>query len=169
MGAMCNKKFSKPSESSRPFDKDRAGFILGEGSGILVLEEFEHALKRNAKIYCELVGYGNTSDGFHLTRPQDDGDGAYRAMKAALNMAEVSADKVDMVNCHATSTPAGDLCEAKAIYRLIGENMDSAKKTLVTANKSSFGHCFGAAGSVEAIMAILSVYYVRILMIMCDL
>ncbi len=173
---MCNKEFNTPEESSRPFDAKRAGFILGEGSGILVLEELEHAKKRGAKIYAEVVSFGCSSkfelslslrkikilgDGHHLTRPETTGDGAFRAMRSALRQGGISSDQLDHINTHATSTPAGDLCEARAIGRLLENNEDLLKKVSITANKSAVGHCFGAAGSVEGIFTVLSLYNVR--------
>jgi len=158
MQAMCTKKFNKREETSRPFDAARAGFVLGEGSGILVLEELEHAKKRGAKIYAELVAYGCSSDGHHLTRPETTGDGAFRAMRSALRQGRISSQELDHINTHATSTPAGDLCEARAIGRLLENNEELLGKVSITANKSAMGHCFGAAGSVESIFTVLSMY-----------
>ena len=139
-----------PEQASRPWDKDRDGFVMGEGSGILVLEEMEFAKKRGAKIYAELVGYGMSGDAYHITAPSEDGDGGYRAMKEALKMADVSSEKVDYINAHGTSTVKGDEIELNAISRLFNHNI------FVSSTKSSIGHLLGAAGSVESIFSILS-------------
>ena len=140
----------RPSEASRPWDKDRDGFVMGEGAGIIVLEEMEHAKKRGARIYAELVGYGMSGDAYHITAPSEDGDGGYRAMKASLEMADISSDKVDYINAHGTSTIKGDEIELNAISRLFNHNI------FVSSTKSSIGHLLGAAGSVESIFSILS-------------
>ncbi len=140
-----------PEKASRPWDKDRDGFVMGEGSGIIVLEEIEFARKRGAKIYAELVGYGMSGDAYHITAPSEDGDGGYRAMKEALKMADVSSDKIDYVNAHGTSTKKGDEIELNAISKLFNRNIN------VSSTKSSIGHLLGAAGSVEAIFSILSI------------
>lgn len=116
---MSVKKYLHPSQSSRPFDKERSGFILGEGSGIVILESLDHALKRNAKIYCEIVGYGLSSDGYHLTKPLESGEGFLRAMKNALDEEGIHPNSLDHINCHATSTPVGDIAEAIAITKLL--------------------------------------------------
>ncbi|MBI04461.1 MAG: beta-ketoacyl-[acyl-carrier-protein] synthase II [Pelagibacteraceae bacterium] len=142
-----------PELASRPWDQDRDGFVMGEGAGILVLEEYEHAKKRNAKIYSELVGYGMSGDAFHITSPPEDGDGGYRAMKLALEMANISKDEVDYINAHGTSTKKGDEIELNAISKLFSSN----SKLKVSSTKSSIGHLLGAAGSVESIFSILSI------------
>ncbi len=141
----------RPTEASRPWDKDRDGFVMGEGSGIVVLEEFEHAKKRGAKIYGEIIGYGMSGDAYHITAPAEDGDGGYRAMKSALEMGKVSEDNIDYINAHGTSTKLGDQIELNAIMRLFKNN-----KVAVSSTKSSIGHLLGAAGSVEAIFSLLS-------------
>jgi len=147
-----------PTEASRPWDKDRDGFVMGEGSGVVVLEELEHAKKRRAKIYAELVGYGMSGDAFHITTPCEDGDGGLRAMIQALKMAKVNSDEIDYVNAHGTSTQIGDDIELKAIMKLINSN----KKIKISSTKSSIGHLLGAAGSVEAIFSILSINYNKV-------
>ncbi len=139
-----------PHLASRPWDKDRDGFVMGEGSGILVLEELESAKKRNANIYAELIGYGMSGDAYHITSPSEDGDGGLRAMIAALNMAKISHEKVNYINAHGTSTKKGDEIELNAISKLFTNNID------VSSTKSSIGHLLGAAGSVEAIISILA-------------
>ena len=139
-----------PQLASRPWDKMRDGFVMGEGAGIIILEEYEFAKKRGAKIYAELAGYGMSGDAYHITSPSEDGDGGYRAMKGALQMAEISADKVDYINAHGTSTIKGDEIELNAISRLFGQNI------FVSSTKSSIGHLLGAAGSVESIFSIMS-------------
>ncbi len=140
--------------ASKPFDKNRDGFVMGEGAGALMLEEFEHAQKRGAKIYCELVGTGLASDAYHVTATHPDGIGAERAMREALSEANLSADEVDHLNAHATSTPLGDPCESKAIERVFENSLD---KLNISATKSMLGHLLGAAGAVEAIACILSI------------
>ena len=141
----------KPDEASRPWDKDRDGFVMGEGSGIIVLEEMEHAKKRGAKIYAELIGYGMSGDAHHITSPSEDGDGGFRAMKEALIMAKIPSDKVNYINAHGTSTKVGDEIELNAIQRLFKHNI------FVSSTKSSIGHLLGAAGSVESIFSIMSI------------
>ena len=141
----------KPKEASRPWDTDRDGFVMGEGSGIVVLEEMENAKKRGANIYAELIGYGMSGDAYHITAPSEDGDGGFRAMKEALNMANISPDEINYINAHGTSTLKGDEIELKAISRLFKHNIK------VSSTKSSIGHLLGAAGSVEAIFSIMSI------------
>jgi len=143
----------KPEEASRPWDKDRDGFVMGEGSGILVLEEYEHAKKRNAKIYAEIIGYGMSGDAHHITSPSEDGDGGYRAMIESIKMAKINAVDIDYINAHGTSTLLGDDIELNAIMKFTNQN----KKLKVSSTKSSIGHLLGAAGSVEAIFSILAI------------
>jgi 3-oxoacyl-[acyl-carrier-protein] synthase II len=143
-----------PAGASRPWDKERDGFVLGEGAGSLVLEEYEHARARGAKIYCELVGYGVSADAFHMTSPPEDGDGAFRAMRNAIKDAGIESGAIDYINAHGTSTPPGDLAETIAIKRLLGER---AKKVAVNSTKSMTGHLLGAAGGVEAVFSVLAI------------
>ncbi len=142
-----------PAGASRPWDKDRDGFVLGEGAGALVLEDYEHAKARGAKIYCELVGYGVSADAHHMTAPPEDGDGGYRAMRNALKDANLESSSIDYINAHGTSTPLGDLAETVAIKKLLGAR---AASVAVNSTKSMTGHLLGAAGAVEALFSILA-------------
>ena len=141
----------RPNEASRPWDKDRDGFVMGEGSGIIVLEEMEHAKRRGANIYAELVGYGMSGDAHHITSPSEDGDGGFRAMKEALTMAKIPSEHINYINAHGTSTKKGDEIELNAIQKLFKHNI------FVSSTKSSIGHLLGAAGSVESIFSIMSI------------
>ena len=143
-----------PETASRPFDKERDGFVLGEGAGGLVLEEYEHAKARGAKIYCEVAGGGMSADAHHITAPHPDGLGANNVMKYALEDAEMNANEIDYVNVHGTSTPLGDIAETKAIIKVFGEH---AYDLNISSTKSMTGHLLGAAGAIESIASILAV------------
>ena len=143
-----------PERASRPYDRDRDGFVMSEGAGAVVLEEYEHAKRRGARIYAELIGYGLSGDAFHITAPAADGDGALRCMKAALRRADISAGEVDYINAHSTSTQLGDEIELKAVERLVG---NAAADISMSSTKSSIGHLLGAAGTVEAIFCLLAI------------
>ncbi|MBN9048014.1 MAG: beta-ketoacyl-ACP synthase II [Rhizobiales bacterium] len=144
----------EPTRASRPYDKDRDGFVMGEGSGVVVLEDLEHAKARGAKIYGELIGYGLSGDAFHITAPAPDGDGAFRCMTMAIKRAGITVDEIDYINAHGTSTPMGDEIELGAVQRLIG---NAAAKVSMSSTKSCVGHLLGAAGAVEAIFSILAI------------
>jgi 3-oxoacyl-[acyl-carrier-protein] synthase II len=151
--ALSTKRADDPQRASRPYDADRDGFVMGEGAGCVVLEDYEHAKARGAKIYAEILGYGLSGDAYHITAPSEDGDGGYRAMEAALKRAGLTPDAVDYINAHGTSTMA-DTIELGAVERLLG---DKASRATMSSTKSSVGHLLGAAGAIEAIFSILAI------------
>ena len=150
--ALCDTFNDYPEKGSRPWDKDRSGFVMGEGAGVLVLEELEHAKKRNANIYCEVKGYGMSGDAYHITKPSEDGNGGFRAMEMALNESKLNTEDIGYVNAHGTSTPVGDAIELSAVEKLFVSN----NNLFMSSNKSAIGHLLGAAGAVEAIFSIKS-------------
>ncbi len=150
-----SKRNDDPEAASRPWDKDRDGFVLGDGAGVIVLEEYEHAKARGAKIYAELIGSGMSGDAYHITLPSPGGEGAARSMKNAMKDAGLEGDAIDYINAHGTSTPAGDIAETQAVKLALGEN--NAADTVVSSTKSMIGHLLGAAGAVEAIFSILAI------------
>ena len=159
VGGFCSMKAMStrnddPAAASRPWDRDRDGFVLGDGAGILVIEEYEHAKARGAHIYCELAGFGASSDAYHMTAPSEIGEGPARCMAMAMKDAKINADQVEYLNAHGTSTPLGDLAETLAMKRAFG---DHAYKTMVSSTKSMTGHLLGAAGGVEAIFSVLAI------------
>jgi 3-oxoacyl-[acyl-carrier-protein] synthase II len=161
VGGFCSMKAMStrnddPTRASRPWDANRDGFVLGDGAGILMLEEYEHAKQRGARIYCELAGFGASADAFHMTAPSEDGDGPARCMAAAFKDAKINPDQVGYLNAHGTSTPLGDLAETLAIKRALG---DHAYKTMVSSTKSMTGHLLGAAGGAEAIFSVLALHH----------
>ncbi len=150
--ALCDTFNEHPENGSRPWDRDRSGFVMGEGAGVLVLEEYEHAKKRNAKIYGEVKGYGMSGDAFHITKPSEDGNGGFRAMEMALQESLLNTDDIGYVNAHGTSTPVGDMIELTAVEKLFAQN----KNLFMSSNKSAIGHLLGAAGAVEAVFSFKS-------------
>ncbi len=159
LGGFCaaralSQRNDDPQAASRPWDKDRDGFVLGDGAGVLVLEEYEAAKKRGAKIYAEVTGFGMSGDAYHMTSPPADGDGAYRAMRNAMRDANIDADKINYINAHGTSTRAGDIAETQAVIKLMG---DAADKVAVSSTKSMIGHALVAAGALEAVFTVLAI------------
>ena len=150
--ALCDTFNEIPEKGSRPWDRDRSGFVMGEGAGVLVLEEYEHAKKRNATIYGEVKGYGMSGDAFHITKPSEDGNGGFRAMEMALRESKLNTDEIGYVNAHGTSTPVGDTIELNAVEKLFKSN----DNLFMSSNKSAIGHLLGAAGAVEAVFSFMS-------------
>tara|TARA_B100000242_G_scaffold133788_1_gene95128 strand:- start:352 stop:1032 length:681 start_codon:yes stop_codon:yes gene_type:complete len=150
--ALCDTFNENPENGSRPWDRDRSGFVMGEGAGVLVLEELDHAKKRNAKIYGEVKGYGMSGDAFHITKPSEDGNGGFRAMEMALRESNLNTDDIGYVNAHGTSTQVGDMIELSAVEKLFGSN----NNLFMSSNKSAIGHLLGAAGAVEAVFSFKS-------------
>lgn len=150
--ALCDTFNENPKKGSRPWDKERSGFVMGEGAGVLVLEELDHAKKRNAKIYGEVKGYGMSGDAFHITKPSEDGNGGFRAMEMALKESKLNSNSIGYVNAHGTSTPLGDMIELNAVEKLFQSN----SKMFMSSNKSAMGHLLGAAGAVEAVFSFKS-------------
>ncbi len=150
--ALCDTFNENPENGSRPWDRDRSGFVMGEGAGVLVLEEYEHAKKRNAKIYGEVKGYGMSGDAFHITKPSEDGNGGFRAMEMALRESNLNTEEIGYVNAHGTSTQVGDMIELSAVEKLFGLNSN----LFMSSNKSAIGHLLGAAGAVEAVFSFKS-------------
>jgi 3-oxoacyl-[acyl-carrier-protein] synthase II len=148
-----------PEKASRPWDKDRDGFVLGDGAGVIVLEELEHAKKRNAKIYAEVNGYGMSADAFHMTLPSESGDGACRCMTNAIQDANINPEEIGYINAHGTSTPAGDVVEVRAVKKTFSKHANSL---VINSTKSMIGHLLGAAGGVEAIASILSLQHQKV-------
>jgi 3-oxoacyl-[acyl-carrier-protein] synthase II len=145
-----------PQHASRPFDRDRDGFIIGEGAGTVVLEEYGHAVKRGARIYCELAGYGRTCDAFHMTAPDEQGTGAAKAMSLALADARLAPEQIDYINAHGTSTELNDKCETRAIKSSLGEA--HARKVMISSTKSMTGHLLGAAGAIESLACAMAIH-----------
>jgi 3-oxoacyl-[acyl-carrier-protein] synthase II len=161
IGGFCSMKAlstrnDEPTRASRPFDRDRDGFVMGEGSGLMVLEELEHARRRNAKIYAEMVGYGMCADAYHITQPAPEGEGAVRSMRLALKDAKLTPSQVDYINAHGTATPVGDVMETLAIKTVFGEH---ARSVAVSSTKSMTGHLLGAAGGVESVITVLTLVH----------
>jgi 3-oxoacyl-[acyl-carrier-protein] synthase II len=144
----------RPAQASRPYDRDRDGFVMGEGAGVVVLEDIDHARARGARIYGEVIGYGLSGDAYHITSPAEDGDGAERCMRMAMKRAGITADEIDYINAHGTSTQMGDEIELKAVERMLG---NAAGKVSMSSTKSATGHLLGAAGAVEAVFSLLSI------------